>query len=111
MNMKKWMCMLIVIFLMTGCRSIFDSYNMDGRMKKIELGMTKKEVISILGKSYETAGARMSADGPVESISYPTTTISDSTEGYYILSFRNNVLIEWFKDKRPIRNDAHTHSH
>ena len=111
MNMKKWICMCIVALLLTGCRSVFEAYNLDSRMKKIELGMTKKQVVSILGKNYETAGARLTPEGPVESISYQTVTMSDNTEGYYILSFRDNVLVEWFKDKQTIKNNMHMHSH
>ena len=109
MNRKKWMFMLIACVFLTGCGSIMNVYKMDSKMQKIELGMTKKKVVSILGNSYETAGARLTADGPVESISYQTITVSDSTEGYYILSFRDNILIEWFKDKRPIQNNIHSH--
>ena len=83
-------------------------YNMDNRMHKIELGMTKQKVISILGKDFESAGARITPDGPIESISYKTgtMTIADYSEGYYILSFKNGILVEWFKEKTPINNNT-----
>ena len=49
-------------------------YQMDSKMKDIELGMTKKKVISILGKDFESAGARMTSEGSIETISYKTAS-------------------------------------
>ena len=42
------------------------------------------------------------------SISYKTVTmtIADYSEGYYILSFKNGILVEWFKEKTPINNNT-----
>ena len=77
-------------------------------MKNIELGMTKKKVISILGKNFESTGARMTSEGSVETISYKTYTLSDNnTEGYYLLSFKDGKLVEWFKEKHPVHNHRH----
>lgn len=88
--------------------TVMNPYKMDNRMHKIELGMTKQKVISILGKDFESAGARITPDGPIESISYKTVTmtIADYSEGYYILSFKNGILVEWFKEKTPINNNT-----
>ena len=57
---------------------------------------------------FESAGARITPDGPIESISYKTVTmtIADYSEGYYILSFKNGILVEWFKEKTPINNNT-----
>ena len=33
-------------------------------------------------------------------------TIADYSEGYYILSFKNGILVEWFKEKTPINNNT-----
>ena len=89
------------MFLLMGCATVMNPYKMDNRMHKIELGMTKQKVISILGKDFESAGARITPDGPIKSISYKTVTmtIADYSEGYYILSFKNGILVEWFKEK------------
>ena len=32
--------------------------------------------------------------------------IADYSEGYYILSFKNGILVEWFKEKTPINNNT-----
>ena len=106
--MVKGIYVLLTMFLLMGCATVMNPYKMDNRMHKIELGMTKQKVISILGKDFESAGARITPDGPIESISYKTVTmtIADYSEGYYILSFKNGILVEWFKEKTPINNNG-----
>lgn len=106
--MVKGIYVLLTMFLLMGCATVMNPYKMDNRMHKIELGMTKQKVISILGKDFESAGARITPDGPIESISYKTVTmtIADYSEGYYILSFKNGILVEWFKEKTPINNNT-----
>ena len=106
--MVKGIYVLLTMFLLMGCATVMNPYKMVNRMHKIELGMTKQKVISILGKDFESAGARITPDGPIESISYKTVTmtIADYSEGYYILSFKNGILVEWFKEKTPINNNT-----
>ena len=81
--MVKGIYVLLTMFLLIGCATVMNPYKMDNRMHKIELGMTKQKVISILGKDFESAGARITPDGPIESISYKTVTmtIADYSEG------------------------------
>ena len=47
----KWIYALLAILLLTSCGTLMQPYQMDSKMKDIELGMTKKEVISILEKN------------------------------------------------------------
>ena len=101
--MVKGIYVLLTMFLLMGCATVMNPYKMDNRMHKIELGMTKQKVISILGKDFESAGARITPDGPIESISYKTVTM---TIADYILSFKNVILVEWFKEKTPINNNT-----
>lgn len=112
MKKMRGIYVLLIVFLVTGCATVINPYKMDNRMQKIELGMTREKVISILGNNFESAGARITADGPVESISYlaKNMTITDYTEGYYILSFKDNILVEWFKERIPVQPvDHHQH--
>lgn len=88
MKKMKWIYALLAILLLTSCGTLMQPYQMDSKMKDIELGMTKKEVISILGKDFESAGARMTSESSIETISYKTTSMTENTEGYYLLSFR-----------------------
>ena len=62
----KWLYVLLATFLLTSCGTLMQPYQMDSKMKDIELGMTKKKVISILGKDFESAGARMTSEGSIE---------------------------------------------
>lgn len=109
MKKMKWMYMIPAVFLLASCTTLMQPYYMDSKMKDIELGMSKNKVIAILGKDFESEGARMTADGSIETISYKTASMSDNTEGYYLLSFKNGKLIEWFKDKHPVHNHNQGH--
>lgn len=83
------------------------SYFLETFTEYPELGMTKKKVISILGKDFESAGARMTSEGSIETISYKTASMTENTEGYYLLSFKDGKLVEWFKEKYPVHNHQH----
>ena len=104
MKKMKWLYVLLATFLLTSCGTLMQPYQMDSKMKDIELGMTKKKVISILGKDFESAGARMTSEGSIETISYKTASMTENTEGYYLLSFKDGKLVEWFKEKYPVHN-------
>lgn len=110
MKKMRWMYILGITVLLTSCGSIISAYKMDRKMQDIELGMSKKKVVSILGKNYETAGARITPEGPIESISYAASSISETVDSYYILNFREGILVEWFKDKHASHNN-HNHTH
>ena len=107
MKKIKWMYVLLATFLLTSCGTLMQPYQMHSKMKDIELGMTKKKVISILGKDFESAGARMTSEGSIETISYKTASMTENTEGYYLLSFKDGKLVEWFKEKYPVHNHQH----
>ena len=105
MKKIKWMYVLL-----TSCGTLMQPYQMDSKMKDIELGMTKKKVISILGKDFESAGARMTSEGSIETISYKTASMTENTEGYYLLSFKEGKIscaqppaLIAVNDKIPIR--------
>ena len=54
-----------------------------------------------------SAGARMTSEGSIETISYKTASMTENTEGYYLLSFKDGKLVEWFKEKYPVHNHQH----
>jgi len=33
--------------------------------------------------------------------------MTENTEGYYLLSFKDGKLVEWFKEKYPVHNHQH----
>ena len=46
MKKMKWLYVLLATFLLTSCGTLMQPYQMDSKMKDIELGMNQKEVIS-----------------------------------------------------------------
>jgi len=83
--------MIICCILFSSCGS---TMNMGSKMKRVEIGMTKKEVINILGNTYDVVAARDTPDGPLEVVRYTGMTI----DGYYtyIINFIDGRLVEWF---------------
>ena len=97
MKKMKWLYVLLATFLLTSCGTLMQPYQMDSKMKDI----------SILGKDFESAGARMTSEGSIETISYKTASMTENTEGYYLLSFKDGKLVEWFEEKYPVHNHQH----
>lgn len=98
--MKNAILMLFVVFTLSACGSIKDAWNADSNIKKVELGMTKRQVVDIMGTSYDAIGARRSYRGrAVESIGYAITQTD-----MYIFNFEDGKLVEWYKDKIQLPN-------
>lgn len=94
--MKKILILWLSVFLFTSCASTFGIVDLNSRIKKLELGMTKKEALDILGKTYDTEVVSRTRDGDLEVLKfYPMT-------GYnYLVHFLNGRLVEWHKDIPP----------
>lgn len=91
--MKKILFSLILIMSvgLSSCRSVLDY------VKKVELGMTKQEVIKIMGKDYSRSAAFVGDDNSdMELIRYEGIREYD-----YLFTFRNNKLIEWHEEIKP----------
>jgi hypothetical protein len=64
---------------------------MDTRTQKLNLGMTKDQTTSLLGKDFKAVGAREAADArKVEVIQY-----DDPKYGELLLYFRDGKLVQW----------------
>lgn len=75
----------VAALLLVGCASL------DSRTQRLNLGMTKDQTVSLLGKDYKTVGARETADaGKAEVIRY-----DDPKYGELLLYFRDNKLVQW----------------
>lgn len=96
--MKKLIYLLMMTVALTACGSL----QIEKKMRDVELGMTKRQVVSILGNNYESAGARQTQDGDIETIRYSSLTLTEKVDQYFILSFKDGKLVEWFKEKYPI---------
>lgn len=86
---QKIITTLTLILLLTSCASTLNVMNTDSNMKKLKIGMTKEEVVSIVGNHYEIIGANKHT----EMIGYQY-----ATNEIYILKFENNKLVEWHKE-------------
>jgi len=78
--------------------------NADSNIRKVELGMSKKKVIDIMGKSYRAVGAIHTPEGDVEIIGY-----ENAEEGMYKMHILNDKLVQWEYEKpRPSRKHHNT---
>lgn len=84
---------IITIFfltlLFTSCGASSTMINADSNMRKVQIGMSKEQVIEIVGKHYEV----IAATEYLEVIGYKS-----SVDEIYLLRFENNLLVEWHKE-------------
>lgn len=92
-----------LILSFTACSSSL----MVNKVKKLEIGMTKKEVINTMGKDYTTLAARQTPDGALETIRYESITPYPNDYSY-IISFLDGKLVEWHIDE-PRQGNQHQH--
>ncbi len=93
---KKALLFISIAFLIAGCKSTMNIWNADSNMKKIELDMTKEQVIKKMGNEYHRVGSFKADDGTLVEILGYQNTGSD----FYILQFENGILKEWHKEMR-----------
>lgn len=102
--MKNRFINLLVVGLFTlTIYSCGTTANLGSKMNKLELGMTKKEAIKIVGDSYKSLGAISTYEGNLETIRYESTW----TEEYYVVRFLDGKLVEWFVE--PIKRQSSSH--
>lgn len=88
--MKKILFVLFVSVLFIGCKSL-KTYN--EALKQIELGMTKEQVVGLMGNDYQTAGKIYDNNKEYETIEY-----KDMYKYHWIFQFENNSLYKWYKE-------------
>ncbi len=108
--MKKIFLICFAALVLSSCASLVDAMQVDDRVKKVEVGMTEREVIGIMGRSYELVGA----DGDMRVIAYGADWVDGETTSEYRFHFRNGRLRSFNKEHldhgRPHRPDPqHRH--
>lgn len=84
-------CALLVV--VSGCAS------MASKTQRLQLGMTKEQVVNLLGRKHSTVGARESVDARrIEVLRY-----EDDQAGELLLYFRDGRLVQW-GDRRILDN-------
>lgn len=93
-----------IIILAIGCSLILASCasTMETGLKRIELGMTKNEVKSLLGKNYTILGAAVTHDGNMETWSYKDPNVMAEQNKRIIVNFNDDRLVEWHQEYIPV---------
>lgn len=100
---KKLLIIALLFTTLMSCSSMKDVFNSEQNVRKVELGMTKEKVISIMGKSYTSAGAIQTPEGNVEIIRWDSVEDAEKFEFHFV----DKILKEWhrvrldYPDYRP----------
>lgn len=89
--MKKHLFYFFMMLILSACSSLISSSKMD----KLELGMSKEQVTTILGKRYTIAEKRIENGNQIEILSY-----RDYDE-FYMFLFMNDKLEKWYRKLLP----------
>ncbi|SBW07077.1 hypothetical protein [uncultured Dysgonomonas sp.] len=98
---KKLLIITLLIVTLVSCGSMKDAMYSEKNVRKVELGMTKEKVISIMGKSYTSAGAIQTPEGSVEIIRWDSVDDLEKYEFHFV----DKILKEWHR----VRLDYHDH--
>ncbi len=91
---KSWLLVYCVGCLLTACVSNHITWNTNANIKKVALGMSKEQVIQILGGDYLAASSSKDDRGNrVEVLAYKSDVYEE-----YRLKFVNAQLTEWSRE-------------
>jgi len=91
---KRLLLISLIVLLFGSCASYYVSRD----IKKIELDMTKEEIIAIMGKSYSPVSLDRTENGTIlETIKYSAQV----SYYYYFLHFENGKLVRWNEEYMP----------
>ena len=92
MNIIKYTLLLGgTICLLTSCGATYsNALAADKNIQKLELGMSKLEIINIMGSTYKRLEVKQTANGYRETLGFP-----DFQDGIYQLRLLDGKLQEW----------------
>ena len=97
MKIIKLLFCFSLILLLSSCTSSSTIMTSE-KMNNLELGMTKDQVVSILGKGYTIAEKRVDNGVNLEVLSYRNLYKDDE---FYMFVFTNDKLERWYRDLLP----------
>jgi len=100
---RKIYLFAFVAFLFSSCAILNPS--LEKKIAKVELGMSKKEVMNIVGKSYVVLSAATTPEGK----KMESYLVKDSKSSDYILTFLDNELISFKQDRFETRDATDYH--
>lgn len=86
---KKIFLLLFCVILLASCGSYGAMVYSDSNMRKVDINMTKDEVVAIMGSSYEVINRTESTF---------TLGYKSLDDGIYMLFFENDLLKSWNKE-------------
>lgn len=93
--MKKILLLLFPILLLPGC---FQQIIPAKRLMRLSVGMSKEQVVNVLGEPNAFRGATVSANGETtELYEYLVNDGNLAWSWYYFLYFKENKLVQWGK--------------
>lgn len=97
--MKQILLVVLLLAIFSSCTfSLFSRLN-GTNMNSIELGMSKDQLIGILGKDFTVSEKRMEEGNLIEVLSYRNYP---ETNEFYLFVFQNNNLDHWYRELVPI---------
>lgn len=88
---KKIFISILLAVLLASCAAMY--YSPVKNLSSLELGMTKDEVISMVGKNNTPLSFEKGDDGTI----YETIRCFLANSEYYYFDFENNGLVRWYK--------------
>lgn len=95
---KVFIFSAFVILLLTSCAAFKLTPMTSSVMNKLELGMSKEQVTTILGPDYTIAEKRIEDGNKIEVLSYRDVTYSGE---FYMFVFKNDRLEKWYRILQP----------
>lgn len=96
MKKGKLLLCFFMVLLLVSCSSIV---RITGeKTNKLELGMSKKQLTSILGRKYTISEKRIQNGAEIEVLSYRDTYNKDEV---YLFQFANDKLEKWNRELLP----------
>lgn len=94
--MKRYLLYIFMVVILAGCSSVVRITS--SKMDKLELGMTKKQVVDILGKGYRISEKRIEEGLSIEILSYRDLYNEDE---FYLFQFKDDRLEKWYRELVP----------
>lgn len=97
MKTKNLVLISLLACFLSACVTGNYAWSINEDIKKVQIGMTKNEVIQVLGKNYTITSASKDDEGNyIEVLGYESVYDEE-----YKLKFINNKLVEWNRERIP----------
>lgn len=87
--MKKLILAVFLAVLFTACGAVYNT-----QLKQVELGMTRQDIVYLMGDKYATSGTKT-----IQGKTYEVLEYKDKYKNHFFFEFENNKLYKWYKEK------------